>query len=260
MYSISGVALDNTARGWGVDERTKTLAEMTRDIAAAQVQGRDGVIPIGPGSVQAPVWALYVRTPIANREALIALVQSGSAVTVGSKSVGYTVAAVSVVDEVYAAGTAVMLFALRLDGVFWRTAVATSATTTVDASPVTVSGLFSGLSAPVQDALVRVKGAATGLVVTDSSGAWFSYAGTLTASQYLRFESDSGRAFVTTSATWSGGSDVSGDIDYGGPRGVFEITPKWSTDPAVRAGELTVATDTRSGAALTVRGGAAFVA
>ena len=259
MYSISGIPLDNDARGWGVDARTKTIAELTRSLSSVSAQGRDGVVPVGPGDVQAPVWGLYVRSSVASREALIALVQGSSSVTVGSKSIGYTLAGVSVVDEVYAVGHCVILFALRLDGVYWRGAESTSDAVALAAASVQVPGLFAGLSAPVQDALVRVKGAATGLRVTDSASSWFTYTGSLTASQYLRFEPARGRAFVTTSDTWTGGTEVSGDIDFGGPRGSFEISPAWTTNPAVRAGVLTVATATRSGASVQVRGMGAFL-
>lgn len=259
MYSISGVPLDNDSLGWGVDARTKTLADLTRALSSVSAQGRDGAVSTGPGSVQAPVWALYVRTRVATRESLVALISGGSAVTVGSRSVGYTVAGVSVAEEIYAVGWCVVQFLLRLDGVYWRDSLSTAAAVALGAASVPVSGLFPSLSAPVQDAVVRVKGACTGLQVTDSAGSWFTYAGALTASQYLRFESDTGRGFVTGSDTWSGGTEVSGAIDFGGPRGLFEISPAWSSDPAVRAGVLTVATATRSGAQVQVRGRGAFV-
>lgn len=260
MYSISGVALDSPSLSWGVDGRTKTLAELSWSLSSVSAQGRDGVIPVNGGAAQAPVWGLYVRTSIVNREALIALVSTGSSVRVGAKSVGYTVAAVSVAEEVFAAGWCVMLFALRLDGAWWRdVSLATSAVVSLGSASVSVPGLFTGMSAPVQDAMVRVKGACAGLQVTDAEGSWFTYGGSLTGSQYFRFESSTGRAYVTSTDTWSGGTEVSGDTDYGGSRGLFEITPAWSSDPAVRAGVLTVATASRSGASVQVRGRGAYL-
>lgn len=260
MYKVGGISLDNPGRGWGVDDRTKTIPELTRALQSVAAQGRDGVISMGPGVVQAPIWPLYVRTTAEGREPLLALVQGSSELSLGSKTLAYTVAGVSVVDDDFSSATSVVMFSLRLDGVFWRGGVATSAAASLSSSSVTAGGLLSGLSAPVQDALVRVKGAVSGLVVTDSAGAWFTYAGSVSTSQWLRFESDSGRAFITTSDTWVGGTDVSGDIDYGGPRGLFEIGPAWSADPAERAGSLTVATSSRSGASIQVRGRAAFAA
>lgn len=120
------------------------------------------------------------------------------------------------------------------------------------------SDILGGLSAPVQDAVIRVRGAATGIQVTDASGSWVTLPN-VTASQYVRFEADTGKAFVTTTDTWTGGTDVSGQVDFGGPRGVFEITPVLaSLDPSTREGVLTVATVTRSSAVVEVRGKAAY--
>jgi len=116
-----------------------------------------------------------------------------------------------------------------------------------------------GLSAPVQDAVLRMKGPATGIQITDSSGAWVVLPDT-PAGTWTRFEADTGRCFQTTTDTWSGGTEVSGSCDFGGPRGVFEITPVMAPgDPGSRSGQLTVATVTRTGAVFEVRGKAAYL-
>lgn len=116
-----------------------------------------------------------------------------------------------------------------------------------------------GLSAPVQDAVLRIKGPATGIQVTDSSGAWVVLPDT-PAGTWSRFEADTGRCFQTTTDTWTGGTEVSGSCDFGGPRGVFEIIPVMAPgDPGSRSGQLTVATATRPGAVFEVRGKAAYL-
>lgn len=132
----------------------------------------------------------------------------------------------------------------------------------VDGSTSTVfarSDILSGLSAPVQDAVIRVKGAATGIQVTDQSGAWVTLPD-VAAGRWVRFEADTGRAFETTTDTWTGGTEVSGAVDFGGPRGVFEITPALTPgDPTTRVGRLTVATASRTGAVIEVRGKSAHL-
>ncbi|WP_102193214.1 hypothetical protein [Microbacterium aurantiacum] len=121
------------------------------------------------------------------------------------------------------------------------------------------SSINGGLSAPVADAVIRVQGAAGGIQIVDSSGAWASLP-TVTAGQWVRFECATGRAFITTSDTWTGGTDVSGLVDFGGPRGVFEITPVLTPgDPSTRFGQVTVTTTSRSGASVAVRGRAAYL-
>lgn len=121
------------------------------------------------------------------------------------------------------------------------------------------SDILSGISAPVQDAVIRVKGAATGIQITDQSGAWVTLPD-VAAGRWVRFEADTGRAFETTTDTWTGGTEVSGAVDFGGPRGVFEITPALTPgDPTSRVGRLTVTTASRSGAVVEVRGKSAHL-
>ncbi|MGF3056142.1 hypothetical protein [Microbacterium sp. YY-01] len=115
-----------------------------------------------------------------------------------------------------------------------------------------------GLSAPVNDAVLRLRGPAESCLVTDSSGAWVSLP-PVPANQYVRFDAKTGRAWQTTSDTWTGGTEVSGLVDFGGPRGWFEITPVL-TSPDDRRGKLTVAGTGVSGATrLEVRGRAAYL-
>jgi hypothetical protein len=115
---------------------------------------------------------------------------------------------------------------------------------------------------PVRDAILRVGGAVTGLLITDSSGEWVSYGASLPAGSYWRFHADTGRAFVTATNTWTGGTEVTGTSDWSGTGTPFQIEPMrpTPTDPIIRVGRLTVATATRSGATLEVRARRAFAA
>ncbi|MFD5864352.1 hypothetical protein ACFWGP_05335 [Agromyces sp. NPDC127015] len=147
----------------------------------------------------------------------------------------------------------------RLPRSYWRDKVETTSAAASLASASVVTNVFAGISAPVQDAIVRVKGSATGLRVTDGGGSWFEYPPNIPAANYLRFHLSTMRAYVTTTDTWTGGTEVTGDVDFNGPRGQFELTSYFS-NPTSRVARLTVTTTARSGATIEVRGKAAYLA
>ena len=98
--------------------------------------------------------------------------------------------------------------------------------------------------------------------LVDSSGAFLAVEGSLEADQYLRFDSSSGRAWTTTTDTWDGGEEVSGLIDFGGPRGTFEITPHFPSpaDPRTRNGQLMLSCDSfGAGSGYQIRGRPAYL-
>lgn len=260
-YSLNGVPFDNATYGWSFRGSSNPLADLSAQLDSVRAQGRHGVIAGMPGVLEAPLIRIVVQTPRAALRTLEALVRLGGVLTSIHEAGETTVEFVSLSPTGYGAADAYVDLAVtfRAPAAAARGALVTTSALALGGASVPLPGLFPGLSLEVQDAVVRVKGACTGLQVTDSAGSWFTYAGTLTASQYLRFESDTGRGFVTTTDTWAGGTEVSGAIDFGGPRGLFEISPAWTSDPAVRAGVLTVATATRSGAQVQVRGRGAFL-
>ena len=279
--------------GWALLRDSKPLSEFTEDVVSVRRPGRDGVVAGVASSTQPVTIPLVVMTPKRNMAALVGLFRQGGVLSVTDEpgrvvgfeflSSSYTSLAAKA-DEVVA-----VTFLIRLPGVFWRATAAETFTVSLTSSSVdvacwpsvapepidwddpsvvvvwdavpAVSGWelvgVEGMSAPVQDAIIRVKGSASGVRVSDSSGAWLILPD-VGAGEWVRFEADSGRAWRTTTDTWSGGVEVSGLVDFGGPRGVFEITPSF-TDPNNRAGRLTVTTATRSGAVVEVRGRAAYL-
>ena len=262
MYTINGVSLDDPRYGWIYRRGSQPFITLSADVASVKIAGKRGVTQF-PTGVTAGMWTCVVNTPWEHKETLNALFGQQTlelAAAVTPNRVAAAQFRASEVDTIYNAdGSTDMRYTLELLDAAWRDRTAKTLSAPISDASVRVDGILPGLSAPVQDALVRVKGACTGLQVTDSAGSWFTYAGSLSATQYLRFECATGRAFVTGSDTWSGGTEVSGDIDFGGPSGLFEVSPAWSTDPSVRAGALTVATATRSGASVQVRGKGAFI-
>lgn len=237
---------------------TRRRSQLSRDRASLRAAGRDGVVAGLAATVDASVLTVVVETPTASLEALLALFGDSGVVREGTRSAVYETVATPAEDmDTYVPRSSVTA-SLRLPGAFWRDVSQSTSTNVVDSASVDVS-VFSGISAPVGDALIRVHGSASGIRVTDSSGAWASLPN-VTAAQWVRFDSSSGRAFITSTDAWSGGTDVSGQVDFGGPRGVFEITPSFSSgNPTLRSGQLTVTTASRSGASIDIRGRSAYL-
>ncbi len=255
MYSINGHPLENPARGWALAGDTKPLSEFTRSLMSIGSPGRDGVVSGLPSTVAPVTISLSVETPKATLESLVALFGAEGVLTMtpsNGRFVAYEVASMTYRSVAAKADERVVAtFVLRLPNAFWRAATTTTTPVALSSALVT-AGVFDGLSAPVQDAVLRLKGSATSVRVTDSSGAWVAFPD-VTSSQWARFDSASGRCFITTSDTWTGGSDVSGTVDFGGPRGVFEIAPVVDSTLA-RSGSLTITSGSRSAAVLEVRG------
>lgn len=262
MYSINSVPLDNPSMGWTFRAQSKPLSAHTRDRQTLSAAGRDGVIQV-PGATFGPVGlSLVVETPRARLEDLVALfAEDGhlSLTDAPTRTARFEFLASSPVGYGDADELVDVTFTIRLIDAAWRALTERTFTTPLAASEVSLD-VFPGLSSPVQDAVLQVRGPVTSLRVTDSSGAWVSYSGLpgLPADQWLRIEGR--RAFTTTTAAWVGGTDVSGLLRVGGPRRRFEITPLRGATPDVRVGRLTINTLTRgASASIAVRGRSAHL-
>lgn len=259
-YSLNGIPFDNPDFGWRFRSTSKPLADLSAELSSVPRQGRHGLLSPAPGVLGAPTLLMVVQTPRAHLQTLEALVRQGGVLTSTYGPGSAVVEFVSASPTGYGPAESIVDLAVvfRVPAGVARGAEVTSDAVALASASVPVGGLLPGLAVDVQDAILRVKGAVTGLQVTDSGGSWFTYGGAIGATQWLRFEADTGRAFMTDTDVWTGGAEVSGAVDFGGPRGLFEITPAWTTDPAVREGRLTVATGTRTGASIQVRGRPAY--
>ncbi len=255
---IDGVSLDRPTLGWVHRSTSEPLPSYESDLRSVVREGRDGVVG-GIASTTSPTLRrLVVQTPRANLESLVALFRTGRVLTDGTREAAMEFKSMSPTGYGPADAVVDATFVIRLPGAFMRAKTVTTTPTPIAGASV-VASVFPGLSAPVADAILRFKGPATGIRITDSSGAWLSLPN-VAASTWLRFDMDTGFAFTTETDTWTGGTNVSGLIDFGGPRGVFEITPSLTVlDPANRTGKLTVTTATRTGAVLEVRGKSAHL-
>ncbi len=262
MYSINGVALNNTAFGWVFRPASVPFSGMEADVVTVRATGMDGARN-GMSTYGSPTLRLTVDTPITNLETLNALFRAQDLqirkTGVTSRYANVTLLA-SEVGRIHNRGQHIeMTYYVQIDGAYWRdTTVVTSPAVTLTGN-TTVANLFPGSSAPVQDAIIRLRGAFTTLTVRDTAGSWFTF-DSVNAGNYIRFETATNRVWATSSNTWEGGTEVSGRVDFGGPRDVFEITPQWSTStPNDRAAVLTVQTATQSSALIEVRGRGAYI-
>jgi hypothetical protein len=261
VIRVNGVPLDNPDLGWIFRPRSVPYSNLEAELGQLSVSGWDGTVATST-TIHAPLYPLQVNTPPSGWGSLLALFGAQKLILTRDDQPTWEVAArfaSSSVDTVYPRNEWIdATFIVELTGAFWRDKLASTVSAPLSGPSVPVN-VFPGMSAPVADALIRVKGAATGVQVTDASGAWVTLPDT-TAGQYARFESDTGKCFITTTAAWSGGTDVSGAVDFGGPRGVFEITPVLAAgNPSSRKGVLTVASASQSGAVVDVRGKGAYV-
>lgn len=257
MYTLDGVALDNPTLGWTLQWASVPDIAVTMERPEVVIPGLDGV-PQMPGRMDAPPLTFVVRTGQAGRDALAALARRAKlAAKVASGLVVPVELLTMSPDRLRTATPTWDVTIVFRAGTAWRDPSDTTSAAVSLASASQLATVMSGLSAPVRDAIIRVKGAVTGLLVTDSSGSWVSYGSSLPSGSYWRFDSATGRAYVTTSDTWTGGTEVTGATDWSDIGAAFTIAPSF-TDPATRAGVLTVATSTRSGATVEVRGRRAY--
>lgn len=256
MVLVNGVALDNPTFDWTLMRASRVLPVVARERPAVRIAGRDGILSGLPATSREVTLRLVVETPPANRETLVSLFRDAGVLSDAGREAVYEVAGVAQHELETQAPRVEVAVDVTVPGACWRAAADVTFTVALSAASVTLSA-FPGISAPVADGLVRLTPAAAGVQVTDTSGAWVRLPDAA-AGQWVRFEMDSGKCFRTTTDTWSGGVDISGLVDFGGPRGVFELTPRWVADPSVRDARVTVSSASRSGASVQVRGKAAF--
>lgn len=258
-YSINGIPLDNPTLGWKVIRGSTPVMGYERSAASIGSIGRDGERPLPSvrtdGSIQ-----LMVRYTDETRSALINLMATPEIVVRDSKRPGWkaTGRLLTASPEKFYGHTdwGVELFVISIPGGVWRADTNTTPKTEAGAMGVTHT-LYPAITAPVQDAIVRLQGPLENPQVQDSSGSYFVVRGTIPAGEYVRFELATGRAWLTTTDTWTGGTEISGEVDSGGPRHIFEITPTLAdpSDPLTTEARLSLTQSSyNTGSGIQVRG------
>lgn len=263
MYSVNGIALANAELGWKLRAPSKPLSAFTFNRPNVTSTGRDGVLPFIPSTAAPVTITLVVQTPRANLETLLALVDREGTLTLTAsptRSIDYETLSSSPTGYGDADEIVDVTFTLRFPVPFWRDlAVSTSEVFSLSTGEAEMK-LWPGLSAPVGDALVKARGPHSGLSLLDASGAWVNLPA-CSATETVVFDSATGEAAKNPLNTWSFVTDVSGSVDFGGPRGLFEITPqRRDPDPRIRQGEVMAsATGVSAQTTITFRGRAAYL-
>lgn len=259
---MNGVPLDNAGEGWRLLSATLPRVALSMRSTDTVSAGRDGVNS-APATRAGIVPQFEVIVPEHDWEKLLAIFSKPELIITRADLPGRALfgelKSSSTPKDYPRSRMVSALFYVDVPDGCWRGTEWTSPLISPAPAGATAS-VFTGMSAPIQDAVVRFKGPIEKPMVTDSSGAFCLVDGALNSDEYLRFDSNSGRAWKTSADSWSGGEEVSGEVDFGGPRGVFEITPHF-VDPASRAGSVRLSqTSFVSGAGVQIRGRAAYLA
>ena len=256
MYSVDGVPLQNPGMGWKFRGPSKPLSDLTVQRTSLRVPGLPGVVAGVEKTLEAldaPTLMLVVQTPRSAYEDVLALLSAGSVLSITDrpeKQAEYELLTTSYEGHGNADAIIDVTAAVRLPGVFWRDVEETTLATDLTSDSVVADAWrMTGL---VTDAVIRVRGT-TGLRLISSS-AYVEYSPTLTSGSYFRYECATGRAFVTTTDTWIGGTEVSGAVEDDGPGDKFGIYP-WRPTPLESIARLRVASTARAaGAKVELRG------
>lgn len=259
--TINGIALNDSTRRWTLHKSTSFHAEQSTRRQKNDQPGRHGYAKL-PSTDDAVAYTIGVIHPTADFETLAALVSADTVVledSVTGRAVVGDLANFGPRNMVsLSQGYAVFEAIFDIPGVFSRDATESTTTPLAISSASVVLELFDGISGYVDDAIVRVKGGVTGLRFTDSGGTWSEYEAELLTTEWLRFDSATGQAWITTTDTWAGGTEVTGLIDNGPGDYPLLITP-FFTDPDDRVAQLTVTSTARSGSpTIEVRGKSAY--
>lgn len=140
---------------------------------------------------------------------------------------------------------------------FWRSPVASDTTSGAIGTGLGVTDLInlSGGNAPVSDALIRVKGAFSELVLVDPvSGSTLQIKTPLTATQYIIIDTANWTARKVTTNTWEGGTVVDSlVVSNRGYGSMFEIAPSRYNSTSLNYQLQAKATNPSSSPVATVR-------
>lgn len=214
-----------------------------------------------PGRETAPALALVIGTPYSSLESLRALLTQPALELTKAGQLGSAAVQLASISQVRVGMGADPAFEVTVTLDFydvWYRGPEETFTVPLDAAAKTAP-VFPGLSGKVTDTLVRLTDC-TSPKVRDNAGSFFSYTGTIPAGSWLRFDAVTGRAWLTNTDAWTGGTEVDALLlGFGSRPGFLRITPEFTLTPATRRGKLTVTTTARGDtAAIDIRGHNAY--
>lgn len=219
-YKINGVALNDPAQGWTLVRGSIPVSGLEYTAPALDVPGVDGTVFL-PSTRRPVALNLIIKSTLANRGKLLAVMSTPKLEITDDKRPGMVATgrllSSTVEDYHEVKGWAKDLFIIEIVSGCWRGPQVTSTP-----KPLVAGGThftaYPGLTAPVQDGKVLITGPVQNPQVVDSNGSFFKLTGTVEAGSTLEVDLANGRAYI-------GAVEVSGLLDFGGPRGGFEITP-----------------------------------
>lgn len=259
MHSINGVQLDDPARGWVELDLSELVAGTAISRPSLTRPGIDGSVPM-PGTLDTPAVAVAVSCRKSALATLRAVFLQPTLNLGRAGTYGTAVAELKAITAVPVTGGTdpemEVKAVLELPGVWYRGDVETFTKPLAAASEAL--SVFPGITGKVTDALVRFTGC-TDPKATDAAGSFVAYTGTIADGAWLRIDTATGRGWTTTTDVWTGGTEVDPlALTFGKGPGFLTITPSF-TDPATRAGALTVTTTARTaGATASIQGRNAY--
>ena len=273
-WSVAGVDL---AR-WGIQNSSLWRPGISVRGQTIQSPGRHGVISAGLPVFEEPLLTFNLRhfghyghfdegeIEAASMDLIGTLQSPGLIVSRTSGTLTTTAAGrlVSITPDLFVAGVVhAYNVIVGLPGVFLRTEPAVSDLGVVTSGVEREASHLAGTTAPVADAILRVRGPLSAAQVADVlTGTGLSWAGSLTGSQYLYLDAGTLTARRSTSASaWlSGGTDVSGQLSYPA-EGPLQAWPRMQgTDPTDRRISLRITGSGFGGTtAVAVRAGGSYL-
>lgn len=196
-WKVNGIDLD-TALGAVLTDATVVRADVTTRRTEVEIPGEHGVLSPGlpvytaPQVLLSPKWHVTSQAQLEEKVNHARALLGQPTLTLTRVSGGLETAAaarlVSISAGDFLVGTYESILAtLTVPGVFFRAAEATTPDQAFDTDLTNWEvAALSGSTGPVGDATIRITGPATSVTLTDPmSGTGLSWAGSLTAGQYL---------------------------------------------------------------------------
>lgn len=263
-YSINGIALHDQTRGWRIlRDGTNTQGGITKTQNRVTIPGRPGYKP-APSTYTEQLIIFVVRTTRAGLEPLLTLCEAATTLsrTDDPTKEAYVelVSALPSSDAPMDAMFDVTIALSAYEGV-WRDVAAVTVGPTTIASPVQAFNILSGLSGPIFDGDIFIRGVFGEFTLVDAAGSFLkttkAWPGSSTTG--LLYSGSTNQAFLANeSSPWTPVSDRSQYVDVSG-NGGFRMTPQMvSGNPSVRQVELSLTTLTQTSTTFRVRAKRAY--
>lgn len=264
MYSVNGVALQDATRGWRILRAgSQSQGGVTNSLNKVKATGFDGYFP-APYTFTEQVIVFVIRCPRAELDALLTLLAAATKIsrTGDSTKEAYVqlASAIPSSDAPLDAHFDVTATFMVYQGV-WRDVTTVDVGPTSITSPTQTFTMLSGISAPISDMNIFIRGVFGQFTLTDSGGSFLktNQAWPGTSSTGLLYTGASGQAFFADeSSPWVPVTDASQYVDTSG-NGGFKLTPQIiSNNPDNRQVSLSLTTLTQTSTTLRVQAKRAY--